>query len=80
MKDAALFQGDAAAIVADKAHMDAIVHWATKEAGWDAATVMSPWLFETFGVRANNAKETLTLEKFRLIMGGIDQALTAAGR
>ena len=76
---AALFQGEPGAIVADKAHMDFIVSECTVGAGW-AKDVMSKWLFEAFGVRASNAKETLTLEVFGKIMAGIDQALTAGGK
>lgn len=78
-ENAALFQGDAAAIVADKEHMNLVVHYATKEAGWTAAQ-MSQWLLDTYGVRNNNAKETFTLDVFRKAMAGIDSALKAAGR
>lgn len=80
MKDAALFQGDENAIVADKAHIDYIVHWATKEAGWNAKEQLSPWLLETFGVRMNNVQQTLTLDVFRRAMAGIDASLVAVGR
>lgn len=59
--------------------MDLIVHECKKTCGWDDAT-MSKWLLEAFGVRGNNAKETLTLEVFSKIMCGIDAALVAGGK
>lgn len=75
---AALFAGDDAAIVNDKPHMDLILA-GKAECGWDGAT-FTKWLFDTFGVTNQNRAEKLTLEVFKKIMGGIDAALTSAGR
>jgi hypothetical protein len=74
-----LFEGDENAIVADKAHVDFIVNGCKVDCGWDGPT-MSKWLLDTFGVRAANMKETLTLATFKRIMTGVDTALTSAGR